>query len=79
MPFSGCSAFHGVNPNLRKCFSLGQLAGKNGPNTLSHEQGHFEGNLSLQLHILHSIKSHSYLKIIRGWSFTCFRVLDVLQ
>ena len=42
MPFSGCSAFHGVNPNLSKCFSLGQLAGKNGPNTPSHEQGHLK-------------------------------------
>ena len=78
MPYSGSSAMHGVNPNLKKCFSLEKLAGKKSLNMPYHEQGHFGRNLSLQFHILHSMRPHSYLKTIWGWSYTCFRVFDVL-
>ena len=31
---------------------------------------------SIQFHILHSKRSYSYLKVIRGWSYTCFRVFE---
>ena len=79
MPCSGCSALHGVNLNLKKCVSLGQVAGKKGPNTPNHEQRHFERNLRLQFHVLYSLRSHPYLKTILGWSHTCFRVSEVLQ
>ena len=41
----------------------------------NHEQGHFERNLSLQFHVLDSMRSHPYLKTICGWSYTNFRVL----
>ena len=34
---------------------------------------------SIQFHILHSRRSHSYPKGIRGWSYTCFRVFEALQ
>ena len=54
MPCSGCSALHGVNPNLKKCVSFGQLAGKKDPKMWKHEQGHFERNLNLQFNDLHS-------------------------
>ena len=61
----------------KKCVSLGQLAGKKGPNTPNHEKGHFERNLSLSFHVLHSMRSYPYLKTIWGWSYTCFRVFEV--
>ena len=32
--------------------------------TPNNEKGHFERNLSLQFHILHSLRSDSYLKTI---------------
>ena len=62
-PGSGCSDLHGVNPNFKKCVSFRQLAEKKGPKMPNHGQGHFERNLSLQFHDLHSMKSHPYLKI----------------
>ena len=60
MPCSGCSVLHEVSPNFKKFVSFGQLAGEKSHNTPNHEQGYFERNLSLQLHILHSMRSHSY-------------------
>ena len=62
MPYNGCSALHRVNPNFKKCVSLGQLAGKKSPNMPNQEQEHFGRSLSLQFNTLHSMRSHSYLK-----------------
>ena len=59
MPCSGCSILDGVNPNLKRCVSLGQFAEEKGPNMPNHEQGHFERKLSLQFHILHSVRSYN--------------------
>ena len=79
MPSSGCSALHGLNPCLKKCVSLGQLTWKKSTKMPNHEHGHFERNLSLQFHDLCSMRSHPNLKIIWRWSYTCFRVFEVLQ
>ena len=64
MPYSGYSALHEVNPNLKKFVSLGQLAGKKGSNTPNHEQGHFKRDLSLQFYVLPKMRSHTYLKTL---------------
>ena len=66
-------------PIKKKCVSFGELAGKKGPKTPNHEQGHFERNLSLQFHDLHSMRSHPYIKIIWRWNYTCFSIFEVLQ
>ena len=47
MPYSGCSAFHGVNLNLKKYISFRQLAGKKDLKMPYHEQGHFDHDLHL--------------------------------
>ena len=59
MPCSVCSALHGVNPSLKRCVSLGQVAEEKGPNMPNHEQGQVERNAILQFHILYLIRSHN--------------------
>ena len=48
-------------PVKKRCVSLGKLAGEKSHNTLNYEKRYFERNLSLQLHILRSMRSHWYL------------------
>ena len=66
MPCSGCSVWHGVNPNLKHLFRWGNLQRKKGPNTPNHEQGHFDRSLSFSFHALHSMRSYPYLKTYEG-------------
>ena len=61
-------------PIKKMCF-LWATCGEKGSQYARSEQGHFERNLSIQFHILHSMRSHPYLKTIWGWSYTCLGYL----
>ena len=63
-----------VVSSVKVFVSLGKLAKKRGSNTPNHGQGLFESNQILQFHILHSTRSHLYLKVISGWIYTTFMV-----
>ena len=67
-------------PQLKKnVFHLGKLQGKRVPKCQIMSKDTLKGHLSLQFHDFHSMRSHPYLKVIWQWSYTCFRVFEVVQ